>query len=600
MPTQVWLNCSAAGNPFNLPVTMDGSAVPASVLPGQSFDATISPEVTLTQDFIQGALITGYTIFFTPITDVNVTNVRVRVPVPSGSSGALTEFNWSEGTQTVGVANPDFDPGLPASETNIPSFATGDFVFTPPSPITQTFTATGAAGSDIEFELGADPLRIDLAIGALPLPIICGSVATEIPDPSVDPQTDPPTTIPFNQTPFLTVPITAAPVPTADITSVTGQVVDNAARAGNEVAFGGPNWSASSAIDVELCDLAETACSAAGLSGVTAAIDGSGVLSGTATIDPAAGTGAQLLRVSTDQAESDTDDLLILGAPTISAPGNAGEGAPIVITGTNWNPNSPSTAVQFLNATGDTVLAGPFVVTVDSTGAFSTTQTVVADTGIIAAGEGGLGYPQPPGPATPGSLFAIQTGFQVSSDECTVPGSELWSTGGPTGQSCSIQQTILLDVLPGTLSMSQAGGIVDLGDIQLTGTSQFVSGAINEVTVVDATGSLFGWDLSATMTDLENGLGGGSNVIPASDMEWTPSCDPIDASVPPDGILDGNPAEVISGPVADLDNTVGATLCTAAPGGGGGTFAGNADLNLFVGASTAAGSYQATMTLLLM
>lgn len=616
-PVEVIADCSAAGNPFQLPMTIDASSAPTSVLPGESFDVTFTPSVTLTEEWIQGALIIAPTVVGSPVTDIDVTAVRVRVPLPDGATNSIpagglnppypagtVETSWPEGTITVGVLNtgqvpgiPAYDPLLPPSETNIPSFATGDFIFTAPAPITQTYTATGAGGTDIDFLLGAHPLRIDLNVG-FPLPITCTGVATEVPDPSVDPQPDPPITIPYTQTAFLTVPIDEPPVPTANISSVTGQVVDDAARAGNVISFGGPNWSSSTAISVELCDLAATTCSASEVTGVTASIDGSGVLSGTATVDSTATTGARLLRVSTDQLESDTADLLVLGTPTISAPSNAGEGAPIQITGTNWNPNSPTTAVQFLNATGDAVLAGPFLVTVSDTGSFSTTQTVVADMGVIAAGEGGLGYPQPPGPSTPGSLWAIQPGFQVSADECTVLGSTGWSENGQASESCSIQQTVLLDVLPGALSMSQDGGIVDLGDLQLNGRAQVVPGAINEVTVVDATGALFGWDLTATMTDLTTGDGIGNRRIPAGNLEWTPGCDAIDADG--DGIVDGDGGEVQSGPAGALDNTVASTLCTAPVGGGGGTFTGNASFDLLVPANVAAGDYQSTITILLM
>lgn len=618
-------NCSNTFAPtvvFNLPLDLtttvtDLADVPLPADPGDGlvhieegdqFKVSLQGTIPLSEGFIAGVLVQVPTL-----TQIDVQRIFVSVPAPAGATGGNLNLEYTPGVVPITSA-----PGVP-----IPGG-----VALPSPTVTQTYTATAPGGTTIDFDLDqtakgtpeaaaaggtvvgaggvAAVIEMDLQIlGVVNVGFDCEAGGlTQDPGPDTILGTPDDLFVPpvIPNAPFLQVAVDAPPVPTVNVSDVTGQSVTNAARAGNTLTFGGPNWAPSTAITVELCDLDLVTCDATGLSGVSAAIDGTGVLSGTATVDPSAGTGARALVVSTDQAEQDDAAMLVLGAPTISAPGNAGEGAPITITGTNWNPGSVTTAVQFLDATDPLApisLAGPFVVTVDQFGAFSTTQTVVAGMNLVGAGDADPFYPQPPSPLNPGSLAAVSP-FQVSADECTVLGSELWSSGGPIGQDCSIQQTVLLDVLPGTLSMSQTGGIVDLGDLQLDGTAQYVSGAINQVTVVDATGSLFGWDLTATMTDLENGLGAGNNVIPAANMEWTPSCDPIDASVPPDGIIDGNPAEVASGAVADLDNTVAATLCTAAPGGGGGTFTGDAGLNLFVDANVAAGSYQATLTLLLM
>jgi len=100
------------------------------------------------------------------------------------------------------------------------------------------------------------------------------------------------------------------------------------------------------------------------------------------------------------------------------------------------------------------------------------------------------------------------------------------------------------------------------------------------------------------MTDLVTDGGGGNKTIAASNMHWAPTCDPIDADG--DGIVDGLGTDVASGDGATLDPTIGRTLCTAAPGGGGGTFTSNAALDLFVRANVAAGDYRATITFLLM
>ena len=61
----------------------------------------------------------------------------------------------------------------------------------------------------------------------------------------------------------------------------------------------------------------------------------------------------------------------------------------------------------------------------------------------------------------------------------------------------------------------------------------------------------------------------------------------------------GVASDVAVGAGGALDPTVAITLCTAAPGGGGGTFNVNVGLSLNVPASIAAGHYVAQMTLLI-
>jgi hypothetical protein len=273
--------------------------------------------------------------------------------------------------------------------------------------------------------------------------------------------------------------------------------------------------------------------------------------------------------------------MLILGTPTISAPLNGGLGAPLTITGTNWNPSSLSTMVMLVDGT-QVPVAAAIPATVSSTGSFTVNTTVAAGMAFIAAVDVDPSYPAAP---APGSLFAASP-FTVSANSCTA------------NPSCSIDQTVLFTTDPGTLAMSQDTGIVDLGNLQLDGRAHHIPGAINQITVVDATGSLNGWDLTATMTDLITNGGGGNKTIPAGNMQWAPACTPIDADL--DGNLDGSAAEIVSGGSSALDPVTARTLCDAAPGGGGGTFTGNAALDLFVPANVAAGDYQAKITFLLM
>jgi len=95
------------------------------------------------------------------------------------------------------------------------------------------------------------------------------------------------------------------------------------------------------------------------------------------------------------------------------------------------------------------------------------------------------------------------------------------------------------------------------------------------------------------MDDLTDGTTANHHVIPAGNMHTTTiTCAPQSAST-------GDLADVAVGSGGTLNPTTAITLCTAATGGGGGTFDVNAGLSLNVPASVAAGHYVAKMTLLI-
>jgi hypothetical protein len=634
------LRCrTAIGGEFNLPMFMSGTAFEAgtsnvisSVLGGDPFDAELTARLLATETWLQGALITVYETFgvipanpSTGEVTATIEDVTVPIPVPAGATGTTQTIVWDPGVIVIGTANPAFNPAtyVPGAGAgnglNQPMFAVPGGVSLPnPTPVTTTYdTSAVAADTDIEFEIDpseplvvggandglinipAAPVKMTVTLpGLFPLAFGCVT-ADEILDTNDPP--GPPTPIPGGNPPFLTVTATAPPAPTADISDVTGQSVTDAARTGNVISFEGGNWTpvpvggTQPTITAELCSLDLSSCDPGGLTGLSASIDDAGVISGSATVDSSATTGARVLLVTAGAEEDETPaEVLILAAPQIGAPTNAGVGAPILIEGTNWNPDGAdpiSTVVELRNSNGtlgnpldDTVLQ-TIPVAVDGLGGFSTSANVPAGLDLIVAGDGDPFYPTPP---LPGSMFAFSP-FTVSANGCTVVNPVI---------GCSIEQTVLLTTVAGSLSMSQQTGIVDFGSLQLDGLAHVEAGAINEITVIDSTGSLNGWDVTATMTDLVTGSGVGNRRIPAANMEWTPSCDPIDANS--DGIVDGDPTEVFSGsgPVA-MHNTLGNTLCTAPVEGGGGTYTGNAALELLVPANVAAGSYSATISFLL-
>ena len=118
--------------------------------------------------------------------------------------------------------------------------------------------------------------------------------------------------------------------------------------------------------------------------------------------------------------------------------------------------------------------------------------------------------------------------------------------------------------------------------LTLNGEQQTSTGAINGLTVVDARGSLIGWAATATMGDLLTGPNNSvaNGTIPKANMQITPSCLLSTAT-------SGIQSEVVAGdPAQNFGQPgLGVTLCTAAAGGGGGTFEIEGPLTLTVPAS---------------
>jgi hypothetical protein len=190
--------------------------------------------------------------------------------------------------------------------------------------------------------------------------------------------------------------------------------------------------------------------------------------------------------------------------------------------------------------------------------------------------------------------------------------SSLATTCGPIGggaPGCETDQIINQNVLGTALGLSQtetatgtgAPPNVFLSDITLNGFQQTATGSLNTDVVQDIRGTLVGWTVTAVFQDdlLNATPHGNHNTIPVSGFNWTPAVS-LNVASPPSGFL----ADVVAGAAtsAGFDKSVASggtgtarTLCSAAPGGGGGTFNCAAALTLKVPAGVAAGAYSAVL-----
>jgi hypothetical protein len=392
----------------------------------------------------------------------------------------------------------------------------------------------------------------------------------------------------------LAATITYKPPVSASITSITGQSGTGAARSLDVITVTGSNWDASLAsVPVALCDITGTTCDAAAALTGTLSTDAGGALSGAVTVGITATTGARALRITNPDTQRVLIPIQILGARVVTlAPNAGGAGLVVAIGGSGFNSNT--TVVVTALDSGFAPVAGTGAATVNATGAVTGTITINSPaTAHVAVSEiPSVSYPA----ANPTTDNGIAS-FTFSSNSCTpagqTPGQP--TTGGPdanaaTNNGCSLLQTVHLAVNGSVLAFDQVGNSITMAPITLNGQQQVTSGAINNVTVTDARGSLTGWTVIATMTDLSDLSGMPHHSIPAANMGWTPSCALQNAT-------SGDLADVTTGAAAQLDNTTARTLCTAVPGGGGGTFVGSAPLSLTVPASVFATNYSATLTL---
>lgn len=362
------------------------------------------------------------------------------------------------------------------------------------------------------------------------------------------------------------------------VDSTTGSGTGTSAvRPGGTLVLSGANWStASTNLTVSSCDEQKANCNTTGLSGtITTAASGGGLLSTakTLTVGSGATTGVRYFKF-TDSSETAYVKVRVLGtrAVTLSTT-TVGPGTIVTVTGSDFDAGA---FVSVSALAGQTPVGTAATSTASAEGAFSTTVTISDPTTTsIAATEMDLTNPAAPAPKVATATLGTVT---FSANSCT-------------GTNCQISQIITVTVNPGVISISQNSNAVTLTAVTLDGTEKTSTGNLNQVTVNDARGTLAGWSVTATMTNFSKSGGSASNAtIPASKLTTTPSCAAVG-----DALI----AEVSTGPASAMSTSSGIPMCTAANGGGGGTFRVDGALTLKIPASVRAGEYSATYTFLL-
>lgn len=151
------------------------------------------------------------------------------------------------------------------------------------------------------------------------------------------------------------------------------------------------------------------------------------------------------------------------------------------------------------------------------------------------------------------------------------------STGG------SADQTLEVSILHGNLTVTPSTESVSFANAHGQGNTGHLSGSLSTVTVVDARGSLVGWNATVSLQSVDG--------LRSADLAKAKLC------VSPDGVtvVAGNPPEVKSGQRTCAKAGDPLTLFYAPPNGGGGTFSDTGSLTLQEPGATLASPVTATL-----
>jgi hypothetical protein len=312
-----------------------------------------------------------------------------------------------------------------------------------------------------------------------------------------------------------------------------------------------------------------------------------GDLTGSVTIPAAATAGAHQIVVSTGAGatlRAAGSVFAVLGAASISlAPPSGGVGTQITVSGSNFDPGTVIGIVTLAapSVTPLTIASGNPIV--DSLGHF--TGSINAVTGMNSVGAGNAQNQAD-------LINQAGAGFNLTALDCAA------ATLPTVTGNCNVVQTVSQLVTGTVLTTSELVATVKMGEIKLNGVKQTGLGSLNQLTVVDARGTLTGWAVTGTITDLTTGTGtpNTNHTLPKTGVRWAPVCTAVDgiaSEVSPGPVV----APALPPPATTLVD--GSALCTAASGGGGGTFHADAAIEVDVPASKAAGTYLGTLTLTL-
>jgi hypothetical protein len=157
------------------------------------------------------------------------------------------------------------------------------------------------------------------------------------------------------------------------------------------------------------------------------------------------------------------------------------------------------------------------------------------------------------------------------------------TTGNTGTNDDSVEQIIAVPINPGPLTVTPSSESVSLANANGQGNGGSLAGSLSTVTVVDARGSLVGWDATVSLQSVDG--------LSPADLARAKLCVSPDAVT----VVAGNPPEVKAGQHACAKAGDALTLFYAPPNGGGGTFSDTGSLTLLVPGAMLASPLTATL-----
>jgi hypothetical protein len=213
-----------------------------------------------------------------------------------------------------------------------------------------------------------------------------------------------------------------------------------------------------------------------------------------------------------------------------------------------------------------------------------------------------------------GAGAGLDNGFHMFTVRFVTAGTQTLTVVDTANASLTAIKSGLVVTASGVLTISQSATTVSSAPLTLNGGVQYPPSL--RLGIFDINDGRqppgHGWSVTATLSNLQTGDGPQrpNHVIPAGDVSWDPTANGGCHVTDPDGdgLPDGLAAGVHAGPgglfskspiPVTLDSSTPASLCVAPPGSGQGSFEDQPSVQLRVPASTAAGTYQGILTIVI-
>jgi hypothetical protein len=191
---------------------------------------------------------------------------------------------------------------------------------------------------------------------------------------------------------------------------------------------------------------------------------------------------------------------------------------------------------------------------------------------------------QPTGPdGAPVTTTTLQSGHDVTITPTAGQTIGVGVSGASGASSTSVQQTISVSILPGPLTVSPGSESITFSRDHSRGQGGPYSGGLDPVTVVDARGSLIGWNATVSLQSVSG--------LSDADLTHARLCAVPDTVT----VVAGNPPEVRSGTRTCGNAGDPLTVFFAPPNGGGGTFSDTAALTLDLPSGAASSQLTASL-----